>query len=72
MTPRTLPNPGAIFALRRQQAAEFRAGRKPDAGELPKRKPLSLAADKLMPEQSAARRKLPELRLCAGGPVQFF
>lgn len=70
-----LTAPETIFARRRQQAADLRAGRKPDAGidqpaevgEPPKRKPLSLAADK-----PAVRRKLPELHLCAGGVVQFF
>lgn len=75
MMPRTLPDPKIIFARRRQQAADLRAGIKSEAGkdqpagvgELPKRKPLLLAADK-----PAVRRKLPELHLCAGGVVQFF
>jgi hypothetical protein len=66
-----LPNPEALFALRRQQAAQLRTGRKPDAviGQQvapTEREPLSLA------DKPADRRKQPELHLCAGGTVQFF
>ncbi len=78
-----LPHYETVFALRRQQAAELRAGRKPEAmppadtvrqiteqseGERATNKPTTLTAA----DSQSGRLKIPSPLFLTGGSVNFY